>query len=107
MERVYGKDNNIEVNTRIPFEREFAYVDIYPYRADAIFARNGLPVRFYRKHLERPHSTYVVVFAKVRRKDVRKFADSMADLERALIMEGFSDYPEFCRENFAWLRNEE
>jgi len=105
-ERRYGQANNLEIDSRIPWRRSYAYVDTAGHRADKIFIRAELPVRFSRKEMGRDGTDYVVVFCSVKKQDERRFLKCMADLERAMIMEGRKDYPGFCAEVFAAFSQE-
>lgn len=105
MEREYGVINNMELKSRFPWACEYLYLDTVPYRADAVFIRNRVPVRFRPGHFEHEGTDYVIVFCNFRRKYEELFKKSMADFERAMILEGHADYPEFCHRLLDHLRD--
>ena len=103
MERRYGEINNVKLSTRVPGRCSYAFADIPSYRADAIFIRAEIPVRFARREFASDEHEYVFVFCHFKKRYEPRFLECMADLERALIMEGHSDYPAFCRKIVAPL----
>lgn len=102
----YGEVNNFPIKPRVPWRSIFAFVDTADYRADDIFLRAKLPVRFLRDEVVFDGNEYVIVFCSVRKKDRMRFLECMADLERAMIMEGHADYTYFCKGLYDALFNQ-
>lgn len=96
----YGTCNVLQLDTKLPGKAAFAYVDTPDYKADRLFITHAVRVQFDRKGLSKEGSNYVIVFCKVRTRDVPKFKAALADLERKMLLEGHSDYPAFCEELF-------
>lgn len=92
----YGVRNCLKIGSALPWRSEYAYVDTPAYRADKIFINAELPVTFRKNELHKDGAGYVIVFCRTKRKDECLFLTCMADLERALLLEGHTDYGEFC-----------
>lgn len=95
----YGLRNNIKLDTRIPWRCEYAYIDSQSHRADRLFIRSEIPVRFRRKEMRHADSDYVVVFCRFKSTYEPEFLACMADLEKAMVLEGNSGYRDAC----VWL----
>ena len=93
----YGDRNNAPVECHRPGWLRFVYADRADNRADRIFIRAKLPVKFERD-FAKDSVPYRMVFCRVRKRDESKFRECMADLERALILEGDEGYRAFCDE---------
>lgn len=65
------------------------------HRADALFIRSKIPVRFRRKEMGKDVVDYIIVFCHFKARYEERFLECMADLERAMIMEGHAGYGEF------------
>lgn len=96
MEAQYGRINNVRLTSWIPWRCEYAFADVPEHRADKLFIRSEIPVRFRRKEMSKEGVGYVIVFCWFKKCYEEKFLECMADLERAMIMEGHKDYREFC-----------
>lgn len=96
MQHDYGTTNNLELSTKLPNTCEYLFVDTPNHRADQIFIRNKIPVRFLRRELSCEDAAYVIVFCRFKKKHRSRFLESMADLERSMVMEGHTNYAEFC-----------
>ena len=96
-ERQYGKTNNAKLLTRVPGRRAYVYADASNRRADRLFIRSEIPVKFDGDY-EKDDQEYVIVFCHFKKKHEAAFLECMADLERALVMDGHGDYPSFCEE---------
>ena len=96
MEREYGKTNNVKLDTQVPGRCEYAYADVPEHRADKLFIRSEIPVRFRRGEMTKDGEDYVIVFCRFKKRYEGRFLECMADLERAMVMEGHSDYGAFC-----------
>lgn len=96
MERQYGKTNNVKLDTWVPGRCEYVYADVPEHRADKLFIRSEIPVRFRRGEMTKDGEGYVIVFCRFKKRYEGRFLECMADLERAMVMEGHSDYGAFC-----------
>lgn len=96
MGRQYGKTNNVKLDTWLPGRCEYAFADVPEHRADALFIRSEIPVSFRRKEMGRDGEDYVIVFCRFRKQYEERFLECMADLERAMAMEGHAGYGDFC-----------
>lgn len=96
VERQYGKTNNVKLDTCEPGRCEYAFADVKEHRADALFIRSEIPVRFRRKEMGKDDVGFVIVFCRFRKQYEERFLECMADLERVMIMEGHAGYGEFC-----------
>ena len=92
----YGMSNNIKLTSKIPGRCNYLYADSLEYRADQLFIRRRIPVKFESKEMHKPGSEYVLVFCRFKRKHEDAFLECMADLERAMLSEGHHDYSTFC-----------
>lgn len=99
IENEYGTCNCCKLDSTLPWRAEYLYLDTPAHRADKLFIRAHLPVRFLKTEYGKGDSEYVVVFCHFPRKREEDFLRCMADLEKALIIEGHSDYREVC-DNF-------
>ena len=93
---VYGKINNLKLDTRWPNRCEYLFFDLPSHRADKLFIRSKVPVHFFRKEMEHPDFEYVIVFCRFKKQYEERFLECMADLERAMILEGHGDYRACC-----------
>ncbi|MCI8467927.1 MAG: hypothetical protein HFJ75_00215 [Eggerthellaceae bacterium] len=100
----YGKNNCIKLQSTLPGRMEYLYVDTPGYRADRIFIQHQIPVRFRRGECVKDGYEYVVVFCHFPKKREADFLTCMAQLERALLLEGHSDYRTACDELIGMLR---
>lgn len=92
----YGETNNVKLSTRVPGRCAYVFADTPDHRADAIFIRNEVPVRFKRGEYAKEGFGYVLVFCHFGKRHEERFLECMADLERAMLIEGRSDYRAFC-----------
>lgn len=60
--------------------------------------RSGVPVRFGRREWGKDRTEYVVVFCRFKSEHEAAFLECMADLERAMILEGETDYRDACEQ---------
>lgn len=107
MEKQYGTTNNMKLGTRIPGRCEYLYVDIPSHRADTLFVRAEIPVGFRQKELVKEDENYIIVFCHFKKKYEQKFLECMADLERAMSLEGHEDYGDFCESLIGRLSKED
>ena len=75
-----------------PFRKLFAYMDTADaYRADPLFRKYGLRVRF-RQEWRSPEGRYRIVFCSVPKKQVPSFREAMTELPRRMLLLGYEDY---------------
>jgi|GEM_PF-1833479 len=94
--RQYGKNNNVKLDTWMPGRCEYAFADVPEHRADKLFIRSEIPVRFKRGEMSKAGVDYIIVFCRFKKQYEEAFLECMADLERAMVLEGRGDYGEFC-----------
>ena len=93
-------DNYLQLKSnRFSRYNNFVYIDTTGFLADRIFIENKVRVKFCGDYKHR-EKNYVVVFCKVKKKDVSVFLQSMAELENRAILMGNTDYESFCKEEF-------
>lgn len=92
----YGKRNNLKLDTKLPGRCEYVYMDSPDHRADRLFIRSRIPVRFRRKEMGKEGFDYVLVFCRFKRKYESAFLECMADLDRAMMLEGCTGYRGAC-----------
>ena len=95
--REYGAANNMKLECRMPGRVRYMYIDSAERRADRLFVRSGLPVSF-EDDLAKPGCGFIVVICTVSKAREADFLECMADLERAMLIEGRDGYPAFCEE---------
>lgn len=96
MGQQYGVDNWIECGTWIPWQRHFIYADTAEHKAERIFAERGLRVRSRKGHYRKEGSPYCFVVCSVSPKDRDAFIECMADMHRAILLAGHTDYDDAC-----------
>lgn len=75
-----------------PFRRFYAYMDTAePYRADGLFRKYGIRVKF-KKQWQATDGRYCIVFCSVPKKQARLFEIAMEELHRHLLLLGCDDY---------------
>ena len=79
------------------FSVPYAYVDHSSYQADRLFAQNKVRMKFKGEYVK-AESPYCIVFCKVRKKDAERFEEALGKLESKMLLLGYRDYPEVCRE---------
>lgn len=92
----YGKRNYLKLDTKVPGLREYVYMDSPDHRADRLFIRSRIPVQFRRKDMGRGSFDYVLVFCRFKKKYESVFLECMADLDKAMILEGHRGYQDAC-----------
>lgn len=101
----YGNTTSVENNMNFVelessiFHDNFLYFDIIDCYADEIFIKNRVKVKF-RAKLASDEYSYIAVVCKVRRKFRESFLNSLKELERKMLICGFTDYSDFCTQYF-------
>lgn len=75
----------------------YAYIDAKEHLADNLFINEKVTVHFKQEFIK-PGCKYAIVFCKIRKKDKGKFLDALAQLEKKMLIMGYSDYPDFCND---------
>ena len=80
-----------------PFFFYFMFCDVKEYLADRLFIRHKVRVWF-GKEFHKKDCPFVMIFCKVRKKDLGRFVAALDDMERTMILKGYPEYPGFCTE---------
>ena len=65
------------------------------YKADLIFVKNRIIVTFLKEY--KKDEKYILIMCRVKKKDSETFISCMEELKNKMILLGYTDYPEFCR----------
>ena len=96
-EFIYGK-NYLRIKTRNPFRSKYLYIDARSYKADDIFARNHLMVKFKYDYDHPKYLEFAVVICTFPRFKESIFIKCMNELDNNLLLTGYSNsYPEVCK----------
>ena len=79
------------------FSVSYAYVDHSSYQADRLFAQNKVRLKL-KEEFAKSESPYCIIFCKVIKKDVERFEEALGKLESKMLLLGYKDYPDACRE---------
>ena len=79
------------------FSVSYVYVDHSSYQADQLFVQNKVRVKF-KGEFAKAESSYRIVFCKVMKKDVERFEEALDKLKSKMLLMGYADYPDVCRE---------
>lgn len=74
----------------------FLYIDTKEYLADRIFLDHKVRVKWTRQFSHK-NSPYLVIFCKVPKKDVARFKMAMSDLEKKMLIYGYTDYMDLSK----------
>lgn len=74
----------------------YCYADMPKYKADLIFVKNRIRVTFLKEY-EKENEKYILIMCRVKKKDSETFISCMEELKNKMILLGYTDYPEFCR----------
>lgn len=77
--------------------RRFAFVDVEDHLAAQLFAEQGVRLYAAREYQHADYS-YVFVICKVRKRDAGKFLTALTKLPNKMLLCGYPDYLDFCRE---------
>ena len=75
----------------------FAFIDTDDYLADQLFIRHKVRVHFGQEY-EKKDSPFLLILCKVRKRDVNGFLDALGELENKMILKGYPEYTDFCRQ---------
>ena len=93
----------MEYNNYIPLEKislrykYFCFIDTKEYLADALFIKYKVRVWF-QKEAHKSNTDFVFIFCKVKKSDINKFLEALGELKKKMILLGYSDYQNFCKE---------
>lgn len=79
------------------FSVPYAYVDHSSYQADQLFVQNKVRMKFTGEYAK-AESPYRIVFCKVIKKDAERFEEVLGKLKSKMLLLGYRDYPDVCRE---------
>lgn len=88
--------NYIKLRGVSALRTEFVYVDVPEYVADQLFIKHKVRVHFRKSEMRRTGDPYVIVFCKVRKKDIGRFVKAMEEMPEAMRQKGHEDYMEYC-----------
>ena len=95
--------NYFRAETKNPVYANYVYVDTKEHLADTLFIRNKVYVKFEREYAKEG-TDYVIIFCRVRKKDISKILKSFEDLGNKMALLGHSDYNEFCENTLAMFQ---
>ena len=97
--------NFLKLKTNPLFKAKYVYFDTIEndkYLADQIFINNDLNVKF-GKEFAKDNERFIIIAAKVSKKDTEKFEKCMEELYDKMILMGYEEYPEFCESTMKML----
>lgn len=77
----------------------FCYMDVKKFKADSIFVRKKMRVKFLR-HACNDKNDYVIVVCKILKKDIDNFVEAMTELKNNMLLCGHTDYLDECKTIF-------
>lgn len=77
----------------------FCFVDVKKHFADNLLIKNKIRVWF-GKEFANEGMDYVAIFCKVRKKDCAGFEKTMKELQSKILICGYGNYEDVCREVF-------
>lgn len=83
----------------------FFYVDTPDYKADDLLEKYGVPVKYIGDRVKEDDG-YIIVECRVKYEDVEDFLNVMHELQRLMLICGYRDYEEICREWVARMKEE-
>lgn len=84
------------------FYSKFYYADTPDYRADTLFYRHKIPVK-YGEEFTNDNEKYIIVTCRVRKKYRNAFRKALEELPNKMALLGHSDYAAFCEQFFTKL----
>ena len=87
------------------FHYNYMYIDASKYLADSLLAKNKLSIKFKGDYIS-PDGKYIVVFCKVKKDDEEKFIQTMEELERNMLLCGYTDYTSYYKDLFKKMEEE-
>lgn len=81
----------------------FVFFDTKEYLADRLFIRHKVRVWFGKEYVKKD-CPFVLIFCKIRKKDIESFAAALDEMERTMLLKGHLDYPDFCAEMDGMIR---
>ena len=95
--------NYFRAETKNPVYANYVYVDTKEHLADTLFIRNKVYVKFEREYAKEG-TDYVIIFCRVRKKEISKILKSFEDVDNKMALLGHSDYNEFCENTLAMFQ---
>ena len=99
-------ENYICLDTFSLYYQKYVYIDTKQHLANNIFIKNKIPVK-YKVEYDNDINDYIAVFCKIPKSYNEKFKGAMEQLSNNIIICGYSDYMEFCKELFEEVFKEE
>lgn len=87
------------------FHYNYMYIDSSKYLADSLLTKNKLSIKFKGDYIS-PDGKYIVVFCKVKKDDEKKFNQTMEELERKMLLCGYTDYTSYYKDLFKKMEEE-
>ena len=81
---------------------KFFYADSPDYRADSLFYRHKIPVKYGEEFIN-DNEKYIIVTCRVRKKYRDTFRKALEELPNKMALLGHNDYAEFCEQFFTKL----
>ena len=82
--------------------RTFIYIDGPEYLADKLFEKNGIRPYLVRE-LSGDETAYIAISCIIRKSKTGEFLSAMHELQKNMVICGYNDYEEFCRDLFSTL----
>lgn len=96
--------NYIKLRSWRPFSCQYVFLDTKEYLADRLFISHKIPVRFGSEYVNKK-SKYVVIFCRIRKWNEEQFKEALAALPDKMLLMGYTDYADFCKELFDSFKN--
>lgn len=93
-------ENYLEIRSLIG--KKYVYVDTKDYKADSIIVGEGIRMKII-KEFHKEDEKYCLIYCKVRKDDVIKFELAMDRLKSKMLVCGYSDYEEWCKNTLGKL----
>lgn len=75
----------------------FAFIDTADYLADSLFIKHEVTVAFGPEYIKEGIH-YNIIFCRCRKRDVPRFLKALEELPKKMMICGYADYPQFCKE---------
>ena len=92
--------NYIEIKSI--FGKKYVYVDTKDYKADNIIIEGNIRMKII-KEFHKEGERYCLIYCKVRKDDAIRFELAMEKLKSKMLVCGYSDYEEWCKNTLGKL----
>ena len=86
------------------FNAHYMFLDCNDYFADQLFIKHKVRVKF-EEEFGKKDSPYCVILCSIRKKDEKGFLSALSEMENKMILLGYRDYHEFCKEVMTTIQN--